>query len=248
MEKKRFLDKFGLEHFFNLIKTGVIDAKTVNGHTVAKDVPSDAKFTDTTYSEATQSAAGLMGAEDKTKLNGIETGAEKNIVDSVKKYYGSAPGETTWTKQAQVDFFDAEQGEEDTVWLLSTEALGQPNGAASLDSNGKVPSTQLQDVSFKITNIYTKDDFVTGNESVEPNEKKKIVLNVSDVIPSGGWELAGIVGWSYGSKTSTVSSPTIEVLGARVSNVSPNFAFWAHNTSSSTETPAVVFAVLWKKS
>ena len=33
------------------------------------------KFTDTTYSAATTSAAGLMSAADKTKLNGIATGA-----------------------------------------------------------------------------------------------------------------------------------------------------------------------------
>ena len=173
MAIKRFLDKYGLEHFFNLIKTGVIDAKTVNSHTVAKDVPADAEFTDTTYNEATQSAAGLMSAEDKTKLDGM--GAD----------------------------------------------------------------------SFKITQIDIRDNFVTGNQSVEPNEKKKIVINVSERIPSGGWELAGIVGWFYNS----VTSPTpIEVFGAAASRLTPNIAFWAHNTSSSTATPAVVFDVLWKKS
>lgn len=40
------------------------------------------KFTDTTYSEATTSAAGLMSASDKSKLNGIATGATKTTVDS----------------------------------------------------------------------------------------------------------------------------------------------------------------------
>ena len=38
-------------------------------------VPSGAKFTDTTYSTATTSAAGLMSASDKSKLNGIAAGA-----------------------------------------------------------------------------------------------------------------------------------------------------------------------------
>ena len=38
--------------------------------------------TDTTYSEATTDAAGLMSAADKTKLNGIATGANKTTVDS----------------------------------------------------------------------------------------------------------------------------------------------------------------------
>lgn len=38
--------------------------------------------TNTTYSNATQSAAGLLSASDKTKLDGIETGANKTVVDS----------------------------------------------------------------------------------------------------------------------------------------------------------------------
>lgn len=47
-----------------------------SGFTIATSVPANAKFTDTTYNEATTSAAGLMSANDKTKLNGIESGAD----------------------------------------------------------------------------------------------------------------------------------------------------------------------------
>ena len=47
------------------------NADTVNGHTVDIDVPSDAKFTDTTYSDATQIEHGLMSADDKKKLDGL---------------------------------------------------------------------------------------------------------------------------------------------------------------------------------
>ena len=47
------------------------DADTVNGHTVEVDVPADAKFTDTKYSVATQSANGLMSSADKKKLDGM---------------------------------------------------------------------------------------------------------------------------------------------------------------------------------
>lgn len=43
----------------------------VNGHTVNKDVPSDAVFTDTTYSVATTSRNGLMSSTDKSKLDSI---------------------------------------------------------------------------------------------------------------------------------------------------------------------------------
>lgn len=49
-----------------------IDAGTVSGYTVQIDVPANAKFTDTTYSEATTSVAGLMSASDKSKLDGLQ--------------------------------------------------------------------------------------------------------------------------------------------------------------------------------
>ena len=51
-------------------------------YTLGKSVPSDAKFTDTTYNNATTSTDGLMSSSDKTKLNGIAAGATKTIVDS----------------------------------------------------------------------------------------------------------------------------------------------------------------------
>lgn len=59
---------------------GIVDnAKKVNGHTVNKDVPSNAKFTDTTYSNASTTKDGLMSKEDKTKLDNIE-----NAIDTLK--------------------------------------------------------------------------------------------------------------------------------------------------------------------
>ena len=51
------------------------NAAKVNGHTVESNVPSNAVFTDTKYSAATTNAAGLMSASDKTKLDGIASGA-----------------------------------------------------------------------------------------------------------------------------------------------------------------------------
>lgn len=52
-------------------------------YTLEKSVPSNAVFTDTTYSVATSSANGLMSSSDKSKLDGISAGANKTIVDSV---------------------------------------------------------------------------------------------------------------------------------------------------------------------
>ena len=41
-------------------------------HSINADVPANAKFTDTTYSDATESAHGLMTAADKKKLDGMD--------------------------------------------------------------------------------------------------------------------------------------------------------------------------------
>lgn len=41
-------------------------------HSINSDVPANAKFTDTTYSDATQSTHGLMTAADKKKLDGMD--------------------------------------------------------------------------------------------------------------------------------------------------------------------------------
>lgn len=56
----------------------------VNGYTINANVPAGAKFTDTTYSNATTSTSGLMSSADKTKLDGIAAGAEKNAITGVK--------------------------------------------------------------------------------------------------------------------------------------------------------------------
>lgn len=55
-----------------------------SGFTIGKSVPADAKFTDTTYLASTKDADGLMTATQFTKLEGIESGADKTDTDNVK--------------------------------------------------------------------------------------------------------------------------------------------------------------------
>lgn len=62
------------------------------GFTIEKSVPSDAKFTDTTYSNATSSAAGLMSSADKQKLDAFQAAtnyALKSDLTTVYKYKGT---------------------------------------------------------------------------------------------------------------------------------------------------------------
>lgn len=51
-----------------------------SGFTIASNVPSNAKFTDTTYNVATPSSGGLMSGADKEKLDTIARGAQVNVV------------------------------------------------------------------------------------------------------------------------------------------------------------------------
>lgn len=54
-----------------------------SGFTIAKSVPADAKFTDTTYAPATDAADGLLTAALHKKLVGIEDGADKTDTTNV---------------------------------------------------------------------------------------------------------------------------------------------------------------------
>ena len=64
-------------------------------YTIEKSVPSDAKFTDTTYTEATTSKDGLMSAADKIKVDSISTTYETKAdaatkLSEVKQYTDDA--------------------------------------------------------------------------------------------------------------------------------------------------------------
>ena len=89
---------------------------------------------DTTYDIATQSAPGLMSKDDKTKLDGIKAGANKTIVDTALNSTSTNP------VQNKV-IFTALNSKLDTSELNLIR--GSANGLATLDSNGKVPSSQL---------------------------------------------------------------------------------------------------------
>lgn len=74
-------------------KTDTLTLEAGSNVTITPDATNDKIIiaaTDTTYSNATTSVAGLMSADDKTKLNGIAAGAEVNIVKSVDTTAGTS--------------------------------------------------------------------------------------------------------------------------------------------------------------
>lgn len=94
------------------------DAHTVNGHTVESDVPSDAVFTDTTYSNVTTEEDGLMSSDDKIKLNEIESGAEVNQY----AFSNIVVGATTIESDSTTDTFELAAGNNIT---LTPDALNK---------------------------------------------------------------------------------------------------------------------------
>lgn len=80
--KIKDISKDALKGWIGSLPANGGNSTTVNGHTVNSDVPDGAKFTDTTYGLATTSSSGLMSYSDKSKLNGIASGANKTVVDN----------------------------------------------------------------------------------------------------------------------------------------------------------------------
>ena len=66
-------------------------------HSLNATVPSNAKFTDTTYNEVTTATAGLMSANDKQKLNGIAAGANKYELPEASSTLGGVKTTSTVT-------------------------------------------------------------------------------------------------------------------------------------------------------
>ena len=90
-------------------KTDTLELVAGSNVTITPDATNDKitiAATDTTYSEASTSAAGLMSTSDKTKLNGIATGAEvnQNAFSNVKV------GSTTVAADAKTDTLELVAG------------------------------------------------------------------------------------------------------------------------------------------
>lgn len=75
----KLVDINGLTYFWSKIKTKFISGVKVNGTTItpASDMTVDIPL-------ASTSGAGVMSSQDKTKLNGVATGAQVNVIESVK--------------------------------------------------------------------------------------------------------------------------------------------------------------------
>ena len=115
--------------------------------------------TNTTYGVATQTSNGLMSSTDKTKLDGIESGAQVNTITGVKGNSETSyrTGNINITK-ANIGLGNVENKSSATIrgeltasnitmglgyTPLNSNLKGAANGLAELNSDGKVPAAQL---------------------------------------------------------------------------------------------------------
>lgn len=109
--------------------------------------------TNTTYSEATTSAAGLMSASDKSKLNGIAAGAQVNTITGIK---GNA--ESSY-RTGNVNITPANIG------AVASSEKGAASGVVPLNSSSLIDSKYLPSYVDDVLEYENKSKFPTAGES-----------------------------------------------------------------------------------
>ena len=218
-ETKKYLDYIGLETLVNIIKgtyaektdLSLVSQVATNAAQAATTLESskqdkliagsniqiaeDGKTisaTDTTYVDATTSTSGLMSAADKTKLDGVATGAQVNTIETVKVNSSALTPDTSKAIDIKVptvfsdladdigfvDKSNFENGIENVraeiALKLDASLKGAANGVAELDANGKVLTSQLPS--------FVDDVIEAENYTVLPNEGEtgKIYVTLDD--------------------------------------------------------------------
>lgn len=218
-ETKKYLDYNGLETLVNIIKgtyaektdLSLVSQVATNAAQAATTLESskqdklvagsniqiaeDGKTisaTDTTYVDATTSTSGLMSATDKTKLDGVATGAQANTIETVKVNNNALTPDTSKAIDIKVptvfsDLADdigivdrsnfeneIENVRAEITLKLDASLKGAANGVAELDANGKVLTSQLPS--------FVDDVIEAENFAVLPNEGEtgKIYVTLDD--------------------------------------------------------------------
>ena len=163
-----YVDNNALAYFWSKIKgtfaskANAISSITRNGTTFTATRADGTTFTfdqqdtDTKYDPATTSAAGLMSAADKVKLNGVEAGAQKHIAPTkaeVTTALGYTPPSTDTnttytltqsTSDGHVLTFTPSDGSDPVVITIpdnDTKALGSMTGTLAVGHGGTGATT-----------------------------------------------------------------------------------------------------------
>ena len=174
----------------------------VNNHTVNSDVPANAKFTDTTYPDATTSAHGLMSPADKTKLDKI--GSNVSIGSQITIASGtSISGVANNLTTTGANFvLDARQGKALNNKLESNMRVEEISSLSNVysgytDSNiYYVPGSKMMFVNFRITSVSAA---TASDEYIMFKITEHLPANNSNAFSVSAWDMAtGNICLSYG--------------------------------------------------
>lgn len=147
------------------------DADTVNGHTVDADVPANAKFTDTTYSVATDSTLGLVksGGDVTVGADGTMTVQDDSHGHTIANVDGlqdalDAKAPSSRKVNGKSLTADITLGAAD-VSAIPASQKGAASGVAELDENGKVPTAQLPSYVDDVLEFESQTAFPETGES-----------------------------------------------------------------------------------
>lgn len=128
----------------------------------------------TTYGNATTSAAGLMSKEDKVKLDGIASGANNYthpsshpasmITQDATHRFVTDAEKNTWNAKASTKS-DVGLGNVTNDAQVKRSEMGAASGVATLGSDGKVPSSQLPSYVDDVLEYNGMSSFPSAGES-----------------------------------------------------------------------------------
>lgn len=207
-----------------------------SGFTIAKSVPSDAKFTDTTYSVVTTSANGLMSKEMLTKLNGINTGATKvsftqnltsgtkvgSIVinDTTTDLYCQTNTDTHWTTTFFAGAKDAKSNAETTNGNTYLKVYDNNTVRGQINLKGTGATTVTSDANGVVTINSTNTTYSVASSSanglMSKDDKAKLDGIASNAnaytLPTGAKDVLG------GVKTSSTVTSTSGLTASPIIN------------------------------
>lgn len=207
-------------------------AATPISHSINSDVPANAKFTDTTYSDATQSAHGLMTAADKKKLDDLDASRFMNLNNSAVVIYG-ASGTAQWYRLGTL----VSSGNFNTAIIRILSGDGA-NGYARQNSSFEI---HIKDAWQSTETISAKACGVTVYRINCANAEVKVIPTAHDTytvwvyLPWGYWNGDYAVYGKYKSWTSQKLIQSYEPEGTAADTAYYDQAFLTSTVAKATE-------------
>ena len=205
---------------------------TPTSHSINSDVPANAKFTDTTYNDATQSTHGLMTAADKKKLDGLDASRFMNLNNSAIVIYG-AGGTAQWYRLGTL----VSSGNFNTAIIRILSGDGA-NGHARQNSSFEI---HIKDAWQSTETISAKACGVTVYRINCANAEVKVIPTAHDTytvwayLPWGYWNGDYAVYGKYKSWTSQRLTQPDEPEGTAADTAYYDQAFLTSTVAKATE-------------